>query len=204
MPDQHAARFESRLRAVCYLSAVRFARSLSTFAASLAVAGLAASFPACSNSGDNGSGDSGDDGMSAISLDSTLPPGDVSACDPCQSVCACQPGDMFYNQARCGYEVCGQNGLWGGVSCTVGPGCPACDPCKQMCPCTYTDTVFNDAACIVEVCPQSGMWGEWNCTGPGCLPEAGVDGGDASLDGGSDVAANEAGADVMPDAVGAD
>jgi hypothetical protein len=179
---------------------VRFARSISTFAASFAVAALAAGSPSCSNSSDNGGGDGGDDGMSAINLDSTLPPGDASTCDPCQSVCDCQPGDTFYNPARCGNEVCGANGRWGGVSCTVGPGCPACDPCVQMCPCTFTETVFNDAACIIEVCPQTGMWGDWDCTGSGCPPEAGVDGGDASepmgdaqsgdasLDGGSDAA----------------
>jgi hypothetical protein len=137
----------------------------------------------------------------AIDLDSTLPLIEASTCDPCVRVCPCTPGDYFYNPARCGNEYCGSNGVWGGVSCTVGPGCPACDPCKQMCACTPGDWLFNDAACIVEYCPDNAMWGGWNCVGPGCPEEAGADAGDAAETTG-DAQSDDAGLDGSSDAAG--
>lgn len=199
--NQLAERFEGRLRAVCYLSAVRFARLLSTFAASFAVATLAAGFPSCSNSSDNGSGDAGDDRM-AIDLDSTLPPIDANTCDPCVQRCPCTPGDTFYNPARCGSEVCGANGVWGGVSCTVGPGCPQedagdgalCEPCSQVCTCAQGARFYNPALCEWVVCGSSGMWGGVSCIADaGCPQEAGDDAAsptDATADGPSEASAD--------------
>jgi hypothetical protein len=161
---------------------VQFARFIRTSVLLLPLGLLAAGFPSCSNSNASGASDGGDD-RSAIDLDSTLPD-DGNVCDPCEQVCPCTLGDTFYNTAQCKTEVCGASQMWGGVSCSEGPGCPPCDPCTQMCPCFLGDIFFNPAMCDYEICGMSLMWGGVSCTvGPGC-PDAG--------DGGSDAASNDA------------
>jgi hypothetical protein len=167
-----------------------FARTLALL---LPLGLLAVSFPSCSSSSASEASDGGGDDNTAISLDSTLPSDDSDLCDPCEQVCPCTLSDTFYNAAQCETVVCGPSLMWGGVSCSGGPGCPPdaddgaeCDPCVQVCACLPGQHFFNKAQCMEELCGDGGTWGGISCeTGPGC-------------DGGSDAASSEAGADAAP------
>jgi hypothetical protein len=179
---------------------VQFARFVRTSVLLLPVGLLAAGFPSCSNSSATGASDGGGDDNAAINLDSTLPSDDSDLCDPCEQVCPCTLSDTFYNAAQCETVVCGPSLMWGGVSCSDGPGCPPdagdgaeCDPCVQVCDCLPGQKFFNLAQCMEEVCGDGGTWGGISCeTGPGCV-DASADvateaapGPEASVEAGAD------------------
>jgi hypothetical protein len=44
-------------------------------------------------------------------------------CNPCSQVCACVPGNWFYDSLACTRVTCGASGVWGGPGTCMGNGC---------------------------------------------------------------------------------
>jgi hypothetical protein len=164
-------------------------RALRVALTALEIALLGACWTSCSSTSNGAAADAGDEGDAT--LDGAVQ--EDSGCDPCATVCPCTFGDTFFNTGKCETVTCGPSGRWGG-SC-LGLGCMEagddgpCDPCTQVCSCTAGTTRFDYAACRNVTCSPSGAWGPGAfCPGNACV--------DAAID-----AANESGADVIPDVV---
>jgi hypothetical protein len=183
---------------------MRPARILRICLTSAAIALLGASWTSCSSGSNGAAGDDAGDDRSAVNLNGDSTVQDAPNCDPCDQVCSCAIGDTL--TGLCGTEnltlSCPpQNRVWGGKGfCTSvcvdasGDGA-ACDPCVKACLCLLGEPPRYDPATCSEVrCKSIGdpTMGTW---GPGvfCTTMAACDGG---ID-----AANESGADVIPDAM---
>jgi hypothetical protein len=161
------------------------------------IALLGTSWISCNN-GSNGAGseDAGEDVVDALNPgDSTIQ--DVFSCDPCDEVCSCSVGETL--GGNCGTLFCPTSGMWGGKNfcesnCEdASDDGPTCDPCVSACTCLLGFPPRDDpSTCSTVICKGTGdpTYGTW---GPGVFcPTTRV------CDGGID-AANESGADVIPD-----
>jgi hypothetical protein len=176
---------------------MRPARILRSWLTATGIALLGASWISCGNSS-NGAGaeDAGEDVDASNPGDSTIQ--DEPICNPCIESCPCSYMDTFFNTGTCQTVTCGTTQMWGGPNFCTGPGCPdagddgpQCDPCTEACPCLTGYPPRSDpSTCSLVYCKGTGTTGTW---GPGVFcPTV------ATCDSGVD-AANEAGADVIPD-----
>ncbi len=168
----------------------------------MAVAAAFALWPSC-KSGGGGPGDAGDEGDAVGIGDVTIDNFGTETCNnPCGPVCPCNPGDTFFNAAKCETVVCPNvaNPQWGGVDCVNGLGCQTCDnPCGPICACTPGAQFLNPATCINVICPNTmtnPTWGGVDCVdGPGCDAAT-----DTSTDAPGDAPSGDGGVDASMDA----